>query len=185
MSDLPLPQENAHARTKVLRIQAENARLKAEVQTLRHQAVHDVSQLGEQSAEIAHLKAEVERLTALVESNLNCSKITMGKSDAVLHERDNLKAENDELHKDYEALADEHTKLIDKNANLKAEVERLRNLATKIDVYVDVLVLENGRLRKAGEEILNGWQSNSGSDVERFTKACWLWSTAKEAKPSV
>ena len=38
------------------------ARLKTEVQTLRHQAVHDVSQLGEQSAEIAHLKAEVERL---------------------------------------------------------------------------------------------------------------------------
>ena len=38
------------------------AALKAEVQTLRHQAVHDVSQLGEQSAEIAHLKAEVERL---------------------------------------------------------------------------------------------------------------------------
>ena len=41
---------------------AEYAQLKAEVQTLRHQAVHDVSQLGEQSAEIANLKAEVERL---------------------------------------------------------------------------------------------------------------------------
>ena len=41
----------------------ENARLKAEVQNLRYQAVHDVGQLGEQSAEIAHLKAEVERLT--------------------------------------------------------------------------------------------------------------------------
>ena len=38
------------------------ASLKAEVQTLRHQAVHDVSQLGEQSAEIAHLKAENEEL---------------------------------------------------------------------------------------------------------------------------
>ena len=74
------------------------ARLQAEVQTLRHQAVHDVSQLGEQSAEIAHLKAEVERL------------------------------------------------------------------------------------RNAGDEILNGWQSNSGADVERFTKACWLWITAKEGE---
>ena len=40
----------------------ENARLQAEVQNLRHQAVHDVSQLGEQSAEIAHLKAENEEL---------------------------------------------------------------------------------------------------------------------------
>ena len=38
------------------------ALLKADAQNLRHQAVHDVSQLGEQSAEIAHLKAEVERL---------------------------------------------------------------------------------------------------------------------------
>ena len=38
------------------------ARLKAEVQTFRHQAVHDVSQLGEQSAEIANLKVENEEL---------------------------------------------------------------------------------------------------------------------------
>ena len=35
MSDLPSPQENAHARTKVLRLQAENARLKAKVERLR------------------------------------------------------------------------------------------------------------------------------------------------------
>ena len=46
------------------------------------------------------------------------------------------------------------------------------------------LKAENARLRKAGDEILKGWQSNSGSDVERFTKACWLWITAKEGKPS-
>ena len=35
MSDLPSPQENAYARTKALRLQAENARLKAEVARLR------------------------------------------------------------------------------------------------------------------------------------------------------
>ena len=46
------------------------------------------------------------------------------------------------------------------------------------------LKAEVERLTKAGDEILNGWQSNSGSDVERFTKACWLWITAKEGKPS-
>jgi hypothetical protein len=44
-------------------------------------------------AENSRLKAEVERLTALVESNLNSSKVAMGKADAVLHERDSLKAE--------------------------------------------------------------------------------------------
>ena len=48
-------------------------------------------------AEIHRLKAEVERLTALVESNLNSSKVAMGKADAVLHERDSLKAEVERL----------------------------------------------------------------------------------------
>lgn len=45
----------------------------------------------------ARLKAEVERLTALVESNLNSSKVAIGKADAVLHERDSLKAEVERL----------------------------------------------------------------------------------------
>ena len=40
----------------------EVARLKAKVKTLRLQAVHDVGQLGEQSAEIANIKAENEDL---------------------------------------------------------------------------------------------------------------------------
>jgi cell division protein FtsB len=87
------------------------------------------------NVENARLQAEVERLTALVESNLNCSKVMMGKSDAVLHERDSLKAENEELYKDYEVLADEHTKLIDKNARLKTEVERLTNLQSGADYF--------------------------------------------------
>lgn len=61
----------------------ERDRLKAEVTDLKSTA--------------DRLKAEVERLTALVESNLNSSKVAMGKADAVLHERDSLKAEVERL----------------------------------------------------------------------------------------
>ena len=53
-------------------------------------------------AENARLKAEVERLTALVESNLNSSNVAMRKADAVLHERDSLKAEVEMLTKELE-----------------------------------------------------------------------------------
>ena len=54
--------------------------------------------------ENARLKAEVERLTALVESNLNSSKVAMGKADAMLHERDSLKAEVERLRKAGDAM---------------------------------------------------------------------------------
>ena len=56
------------------------------------------------SAENERLKAEVERLTALVESNLNSSKVAMGKADAMLHERDSLKAEVERLRKAGDAM---------------------------------------------------------------------------------
>jgi hypothetical protein len=56
-------QMSEQVRRKLKVAMQENARLKADVQYHLHQAVHDVSQLGEQSAEIAHLKAQVERLT--------------------------------------------------------------------------------------------------------------------------
>ena len=55
--------------------------------------------------ENAGLKAEVERLTALVESNLNSSKVAMGKADEVLHERDSLRAEVERLRKAGDDLA--------------------------------------------------------------------------------
>ena len=42
----------------------ENARLKAELRKRALESLSDIGQLGEQSAEIAHLKAEVERLRA-------------------------------------------------------------------------------------------------------------------------
>ena len=66
-----------------------------------------------------------------------------------------------------------------------AEISRLKADYRKLEVENCDLKAENERLIKAGDAILNGWQSNSGSDVERFTKACWLWITAKEGKPSV
>ena len=72
------------------------------------------------------------------------------------------------------------------NARLKAEVERLRNLATKIDAYVDVLVLENGRLRKAGDAMADAL---SPFRVKPFPGPylCDLqkgWEAAKECKQS-
>jgi hypothetical protein len=56
MSDLPSPQENAHARTKVLRLQADNARLKAEVERLTVFTTRTIIPNEE-------LQAQVERLT--------------------------------------------------------------------------------------------------------------------------
>jgi cell shape-determining protein MreC len=64
----------------------ENKNLKAEVELLTNC-----------KSEADRLKAEVERLTALIESNLNSSKVAMGKADAVLYERDSLKAEVERL----------------------------------------------------------------------------------------
>ena len=55
MSDLPSPQENANARTKVLRLQAENARLQAENERLRNLGIKLESMIDP-------LQAEVERL---------------------------------------------------------------------------------------------------------------------------
>ena len=68
-------------------------------------------------------------------------------------------------------------------ARLKAEVERLRNLATKIDAYVDVLVLKNGWLRKAGDNLERVLTSRSGS--YEAGNASHEWQSAKNYKPSV
>ena len=71
--------------------------------------------------------------------------------------------------------------LQDENARLQAEAERLRNLATKIDAYVDVLVLENGLLRKAGDELERVLTSRSGS--YEAGNASHEWQSAKNYKP--
>ena len=82
MSNLPSPQENAHARTKVLRIEAENARLKAEVDEARRGSgagMRVVLDLNNQLvAENDRLKAEVERLTNL-QSGADYFKAKEGK----------------------------------------------------------------------------------------------------------
>ena len=73
--------------------------------------------------------------------------------------------------------------LEEENARLKTEVERLRNLATKIDAYVDVLVLKNGWLRKAGDNLERVLTSRSGS--YEAGNASHEWQSAKNYKPSV
>ena len=56
MSDLPSPQENAHARTKALRLQEENARLKAEVERLTWLQVETLNERNKAEAEVERLK---------------------------------------------------------------------------------------------------------------------------------
>jgi len=84
------------------KLNAEVERLKSLCDSLGMGGKHTVTAIVEENA---RLKAEVERLNALVESNLNSSKVAMGKSDAVLHERDSLKAENERLRKAWDAMA--------------------------------------------------------------------------------
>ena len=87
---------------------------------------------------------------------------------------------------DYASLHSQFANSEQENARLKAEVEMLRNLATKIDAYVDVLVLENGRLRKAGDAMADAL---SPFRVKPFPGPylCDLqkgWEAAKECKQS-
>ena len=93
---------------------------------------------AELKAENARLKAEVERLT---------SDLQMEKEN-----KDRLVREWQKANNEVYGLQTQVAALIDDQTRLKAEVERLRNLATKIDAYVDVLVLEKGWLRKAGDD---------------------------------
>ena len=162
-------------------------------------------------AENASLKAEVERLTALVESNLNSSKVAMGKADAVLHERDNLKAEVERLKEGNDCLGQMHDKEMERSAYLleefnrttawgrglesdlsharveisflKAEVERLR--ASSFVTAVPVEQYE--RLLKAGDAMASSL-GNGGVIVSGYILADeWLkakYLAAKEGKPS-
>ena len=49
---------------------------------------------------------------------------------------------------------------------------------------IERLKAEVERLRKAGDEVIHEWSSGHGTDVENFTKALWVWTTAKEGKQS-
>ena len=115
----------------------ENARLQAEVERLTFDPLTYLDDQGEWMPRHIHLAA-VERLQAEVESVRQVAQDNKTETEATRIENTNLKAELT----DCKVKAD----------RLKAEVERLRNLATKIDAYVDVLVFENGWLRKAGDD---------------------------------
>jgi hypothetical protein len=88
-----LPDETGELRLRLHHVEMQRdafeAALRKEVLAVVKEALAD--------NEVARLKAEVERLTELLESNLNSSKVAMGKADAVLHERDSLKAEVERL----------------------------------------------------------------------------------------
>jgi chromosome segregation ATPase len=148
-------------------------------------------------AENSRLKAEVERLTALVESNLNSSKVAMGKADAVLHERDSLKAEVERLKEGNDCLDKMHDKEMERSAWLREEFNRTtawgRGLESDLSharVEISFLKAEVERLRKAGdafyeseigyygEQILEDQKNHSG-------ELCRNWLAAKEGKPSV
>lgn len=81
----------------------ENERLKSELRKKAIDAISDIGQLGEQSAEINHLKAEVERL-----------RIQVG---------------TDAIDREHGMCCDSSAE----NARLKAEVERLTNCKAEAD----------------------------------------------------
>jgi chromosome segregation ATPase len=132
----------------VKNIESENARLKAELTNCKSEA--------------DRLKAEVERLTALIESNLNSSKVAMGKADAVLYERDSLKAEVERLTQEYSDATNHYNKL---HNDLQAEVERLRKAGDAMYVVIYGF----------------NWLAFN-KDITNTLKA---WNAAKEGKPSV
>ena len=97
------------------------------------------------------------------------------------------------LWRDYEKLKDYHKNyvvgLVERMASckadadrLKAEVERLRASSFLTAVPVE----QYERLRKAGDELLDGWigmyGDHKGSMAQDYIK---LWNAAKEGKPSV
>jgi len=126
-------------------------------------------------AENARLKAEVKRLTFDPLTYLDDQGEWMPRH-IHLAAVERLKAENERLKAmdslktvsltdstNWQAIGD-YAEAKEENARLKAE---------------------NERLRKAGNEVIHEWSSGHGTDVENFTKALWLWITAKEGKPSV
>ena len=127
---------------------------------------------AELKAENARLKAEVERLTSdlqmekenkdrLVREWQKANNEVYGLQTqvaALIDDQTRLKVEVERLTFDPLTYLDDQGEWMPRHIHLaaverlQAEVERLRNLATKIDAYVDVLVFENGWLRKAGDD---------------------------------
>ena len=128
---------NPQFRTRLL---IELTRLKAEFQTLRHQAVHDVSQLGEQSAEIASLKAENEELHKDYEALAD-------EHTKLIDKNARLKADFDLMHSSKLVYfihgEGRWANFVEENTRLNAEVERLQKLVgmqESIDKSIDAWI---------------------------------------------
>jgi hypothetical protein len=65
-------------------------------------------------------------------------------------------------------------------SRLKAECQARQAENSVLAVECDSLKAENERLRKAGDDMLHYWSSGTGTDLENFIKAVWLWTTAKQ-----
>ena len=59
-------------------------------------------------------------------------------------------------------------------------VGRAVNVLLEKEKEISRLKAENERLRKAGDDMLHYWSSGTGTDLENFIKAVWLWTTAKQ-----
>ena len=145
--------------------------------------IHTLDSLAikKQKDEIERLKAEVERLTFDPLTYLDDHGEWMPRH---IH----LVA--------VERLEVRNAELVSENARLKAEVNALMTNPTSrllrakqaenavLAIENDSLKAEVERLRKAGDEVIHEWSSGHGTDVENFTKALWVWTTAKEGKQS-
>ena len=174
-------------------LEAENARLKADVNELAD-GLRLASEVGIKIAdEVTRLKAEVEAQ----------AKRWAESEDLILH----YKQQRDEAYNDCEChrlkaeverlteiirrevdggvdLREEAQRTVEENHKLRAEVERLRNLGIKLDGYVDLVRHENERLRKAGDAMAGAL---SPFRVKPFPGPylCDLqkgWNAAKEGK---
>lgn len=70
-------------------------------------------------------------------------------------------------------------------ARLNAKIEELNQRWP--NYHVDALIKSETqveRLRKAGDNMVRLWSSGTGTDLENFTEALWLWTTAKQTKPT-
>ena len=136
--------------------------------------------------EVKRLKAENESLTALIESNLNSSKVMMGKADAVLHERDNLKAEVERLESDLKLEKENEDRLVRLWQTANNEVHGQRSqIAALIDNQTS-LKAEVERLRKAGDDMAFHYQElvriEWGSMTTHIPPSAVRWNAAKEGK---
>ena len=167
---------------------ADNLQLKAEVVELAD-ALKLASEVGIKVAdEVTRLKAEVERLRA----SSFVTAVPVEQYEKLKAEVERLKAEKDQAECDYDncqkrkvSIDNHRFDLFTENKNLKAEVERLDTLCKQLMNQHSDISCENIMLRKAGDELLDGWigmyGDHKGSMAQDYIK---LWNAAKEGKPT-